>query len=90
VENKNNSSVNVRLLAETSGIKNFSQNIRSDVKTSEVATLVAVIRENNQWSNIFALVTFNLNVSAVSFTVTDFSRGVVVNTVCLTWRYRYA
>jgi len=40
VENKNNSSFNIRFVAKTSDIKNFSQNIISDVKTSEVATLV--------------------------------------------------
>jgi len=33
--------VNIRFLAKTSNIRNFYQNIRSDVKTSEVATLVA-------------------------------------------------
>jgi len=38
VEN-NNSLVNIRLVAKTSDIRKFSQNIRSDVKTSEVATL---------------------------------------------------
>jgi len=39
VVNKNNSSVNIRFVAKTSDIRNFSENIRSDVKTSEVATL---------------------------------------------------
>jgi len=38
---KNNSSVNIRFVAKTSDIGNISQNIRSDVKTSEVATLFA-------------------------------------------------
>jgi len=38
VEN-NNSPLNIRFVAKTSDIRNFSQNIRSDVKTSEVATL---------------------------------------------------
>jgi len=36
---KNNSSLNIRFVAKTSDIRIFSQNIRSDVKTSEVATL---------------------------------------------------
>jgi len=34
--------LNIRFVAKTSDIRNFSQNIRSDVKTSEVATLVAM------------------------------------------------
>jgi len=33
---KSNSSVNIRFVAKTSYIRNFYQNIRSDVKTSEV------------------------------------------------------
>ena len=33
---KNNSPLNIRFVAKTSDIRNFSQNIRSDVKTSEV------------------------------------------------------
>jgi len=33
---KNNSPVNIRLVAKTSDIRNLSENIRSDVKTSEV------------------------------------------------------
>jgi len=37
---KSNSLVNIRFVAKTSDIRNFSQNIRSDVKTSEVATLI--------------------------------------------------
>jgi len=41
VKNKSNSPLNIRLVAKTSGIRSFSQNIRSDVKTSEVATLPA-------------------------------------------------
>jgi len=40
VENNNNYPLNIRFAAKTSDIRNFSQNIRSDVKTSEVATLV--------------------------------------------------
>jgi len=36
---KNNSSVNIRFVDKTSDIRNFSQNIKSDVKTPEVATL---------------------------------------------------
>jgi len=38
-EKKNNSSVNIRFVDKTSDIRNFSQNIKSDVKTPEVATL---------------------------------------------------
>jgi len=41
VVNKNNSAVNIRFVAKTD-IRNFSENIRSDVKTSEVATLPAL------------------------------------------------
>jgi len=40
VVNKNNSPVNIRFVAKTSDIRNFSENIRFDVKTSEMATLV--------------------------------------------------
>jgi len=39
VENKI-SPVNIRFVAKTSDIRNVSENIRSDVKTSEVATLI--------------------------------------------------
>ena len=39
----NNSQLNIRFVAKTSDIKNFSQNIRSAVKTSEVATLDMLI-----------------------------------------------
>jgi len=48
VENSNNYPLNIRFVAKTSDIRNFSQNIRSDVKTLEVATLlenVAVVDE---------------------------------------------
>jgi len=34
--------LNIRSVAKTSDIRNFSQNIRSDVKTSEMATLISV------------------------------------------------
>jgi len=40
VEN-NNSPLNIRFVAKTLDIRNFSQNVRSDVKTLEVATLFA-------------------------------------------------
>jgi len=40
VENKNKIPVNIRFFAKTSDIRNFSVNIRSDVKTSEVPTLL--------------------------------------------------
>ena len=39
MENKNNSPVNIRFVSKTSDIRNLSENIGSDVKTSEVATL---------------------------------------------------
>jgi len=39
---KNNSSVNIKFVPKISHIKNFSQNIRSDVKTSKVARLLRV------------------------------------------------
>jgi len=39
VEKNNNSPLDIRFVAKTSDIRNFSQNIRSDAKTSEVATL---------------------------------------------------
>jgi len=38
-KNYNYNSVNIRFLAKTSDIRNLSQNIRSDIKTSEVVTL---------------------------------------------------
>jgi len=43
VENKNNSPVNIRFFATISDITNFSQNIRSDVKISELATLLVSV-----------------------------------------------
>jgi len=42
VENIYNNPVNIRFVAKTSDIGNFSENIRSDVKTSEVATLTLI------------------------------------------------
>ena len=39
VKNKSNSPVNIRFVAKTSDIMNVSENIRSDVKSSEAATL---------------------------------------------------
>ena len=39
--NHSNCPLNIRFVTKTSAIRNFSQNIRSDVKTSEVATLSA-------------------------------------------------
>jgi len=43
---KSNILVNIRFVAKTSDIRNFSQNIRSDVETSEVATLVVLLELN--------------------------------------------
>jgi len=52
VKSRNNSSVDIRFLTKTADIRNFSQNIRSDVKTSEVATLLAnCLCSSNFWSN---------------------------------------
>jgi len=39
VDNKSNSPVHIRFLAKTLDIRNFFQNIRSDVKTSDVQHL---------------------------------------------------
>jgi len=38
--NKDNSPVNIRFVVKTSDVRNFSKSIRSDVKTSQVATLI--------------------------------------------------
>jgi len=43
VKNKNNSPVHTRFVSKTSNIKNLSENIRSDVETPEVATLLLTI-----------------------------------------------
>jgi len=43
VNNKNNSPVNIRFVAKTLDIRNVSEKIRSDVKTSEVATLTLAV-----------------------------------------------
>jgi len=43
VENKINCPLNIRFVTKTSDLRNFSQNIRSDVKTSEVVTLFPVL-----------------------------------------------
>ena len=40
VENKNNSTDNIRFANKTSDIRNFSQNIKSNVKTSKAVTLL--------------------------------------------------
>jgi len=44
VENKNNSPVDIRFVAKTSDTKNLSENIGSDVQTSEVATLTSTVQ----------------------------------------------
>jgi len=44
VENINNSPVNIRFVAKSSHIRNFFGNIKSDVKTSEVATWLQITR----------------------------------------------
>jgi len=51
VKNKNSSSVNIRFVAETSNINNFSENIRSDVKPPEVATLAYIERAFGRGGN---------------------------------------
>jgi len=55
-ENKNNIPVNIRFVSKTSHIRNFSQNIKSDVKASEMATLVITERRSGlrRESTIFA------------------------------------
>jgi len=46
VENENNSPINIRFVSKTSDIRNVSQNIRSDVKTSEETALVSAPAAN--------------------------------------------
>jgi len=53
-EKKNNSSVNIRFVDKTSDIRNFSQNIKSDVKTSDVATLLAAYETSDNSFEISA------------------------------------
>jgi len=43
VENKNNSPVNMIFFAKASDTRNFFQNIRSDLKISDVATLLVSV-----------------------------------------------
>ena len=43
MENKNHSPVNIRFVAKTTNVRNFSQDIRSDLKTSEVSTLFLTV-----------------------------------------------
>ena len=52
VVNKNNSPVNIRFVTKTSDIRNFSENIRPDVKTSKVATLLPSANQHKTHSNI--------------------------------------
>jgi len=52
VGNKNNSPVNIRFVAKTSDIRNVSENIRSDVKTSEVATLHGMLCRSGTGSGV--------------------------------------
>jgi len=40
MQNKNNNLVNIRFVTKTSDLRKLSENIRSDVKTPEVETLV--------------------------------------------------
>jgi len=42
VADKDNSPVNIKFVVKTSDIRNFSENIRSYVKTSEVAKLTTL------------------------------------------------
>jgi len=48
VENKNNSPFNIRFFDKTSDTRNFFKNIRSDVKTSAVATLLASVTQKQE------------------------------------------
>jgi len=57
VENSNSPLI-IRFVAKTSDIRNFSQNIRSDVKTSEVATLVVSLTAHK--TKFLTLSTVNL------------------------------
>ena len=68
VVNKNNSPVNIRFVAKTSDIRNFSENIRSDVKTSEVATLVL-----RRWREVT-----NISASMKTFHCYDIDHSVVL------------
>jgi len=45
VEIKNNTPVNNIFVAKTSDIRNVSQNMRSDIKTSEMATLLTATEQ---------------------------------------------
>ena len=49
VVNENNSPVNIRFVVKTSYIRNFSESIRSDVKTSEVATVDCSLTDRQCW-----------------------------------------
>jgi len=51
MENKSNSLVNIRFVAKTSNIGNFSVNMRCDVETSEVATLISTRQQ--RWDRIW-------------------------------------
>jgi len=50
VEDKSNSPVNIRFVAKTSDIRNFSENIICDVTTSEVVTLLSACLDNHSKS----------------------------------------
>ena len=45
-EENNNYALNIRFVTKTSDIRYFSQKIRSDVKTSETATLVTIYKKS--------------------------------------------
>jgi len=44
VENENNSPVNIKFVSKASDVRNLSENIRSDGKASEVATLTPLLK----------------------------------------------
>jgi len=66
VESKNNSPANIRFVAKTSDIRNFSQNIRSDVKTPEVATLEEMAVKNFFYSDFWVHSFFHCSPSKLS------------------------
>jgi len=77
MENKNINVVNIKFVAKTSYIRNFFENTRSDVKTSEVATLVIV----SNWSSLPEM-NMNLDLNPADFQV---YHGFLLNLIILFW-----
>jgi len=80
VENKNNRPLNIRFVAKTSDIRNFLENITSDVKSSELATLVWMI--SAKVVRIFAQIWVNSHCESESWTSTVTT--LFVGTICVT------